>query len=77
MRDGVCDKQEGEHEPHTGFKRIANASPRASLIAARTKEFNHVTCVTDREGCRKSRTGAEDFPEADVRSARSGVIALA
>jgi hypothetical protein len=76
MRDAVREKQEGEHEPHTCFKRIANASPRASLIAARTKGFDHVTCVTDREGCQKSRTGGQDFPEADVRSATSGVISL-
>ena len=77
MRDAVRDKQEGEDEPHTCFKRIASASPRASLIAARREGVDHVTRVTDREGCRESRTGGEDFPEADVRSARSGVIALA
>ena len=71
MRDAMGDKQEGEHEPHTCFKRIANASALASLIEARTKGFDHGTSVTDREGCRKSRTGEQDFTQADVTKLRA------
>jgi hypothetical protein len=43
MRDAVRDNQES----HDGFKRTADASLLAPLIAARTKAFNQVTCVTN------------------------------
>jgi hypothetical protein len=40
-------------------------------------EFDDVTCLIYRKGCRKSPSGAQDFPEADVMPARSGEIASA